>query len=90
MKSGGGSSIALLSVSLIGGEIFFLTRFNHTLEEPSRRKIFDSRPIRGFNAGRRSIQGREFPRTPTFENRKRRKTLFFVRPWGKLPEDGRM
>ena len=63
--------------------------FKNSLRQ-ARRNVFDNSRIHGSSGHRRSIQGREFPRTPTFENRKRRKTLFFVRPWGKLPEDGRI
>ncbi len=41
-----------------------------------RRKVFDNRKTSGLSGWRRSIQGREFPRTPIFETRKRRKTLY--------------
>jgi len=52
--------------------------------------MFDNCRASRFSGRRRSIQGREFPRTPIFESRKRRKTLyyFFVCSWGNLPGTG--
>ena len=61
--------------------------FSHLTE---RIKVFDTRPTRRFSERRRSIQGREFPRTPIFETRNTSQdiVLIFACPWGNLPRTG--